>query len=249
MQQILRHWVLNIAVEGRRKLSDFVPYVECEYLNVREVPGAMATDYASAVAGLLDAGLIRFYNVTTSGVGTEVGRSAVDSVLQTRLHLPKLSGKVRSRQGEPRASRAISPPTVDLSFELTPLGGKEWESRAEPDWGRYGPMLTGDESGEAWSAGLDLLLAMVGWYRELNGAQIDRNSVSINVLQDHPITYWKRLPTVYHATFACKWAGYRWDSGFDEPDWFRDWWTSQSAWFRRPWELPDWPSATSAAQT
>ena len=57
-QKIVRRWILNLAIEGTRRLSDIVPYVESLHLNVRSVPGAATRHYSDAFLALFDAGLI-----------------------------------------------------------------------------------------------------------------------------------------------------------------------------------------------
>jgi hypothetical protein len=160
---------LNLAIEGSRELSDFLPFVEELYLNVRQVPGCTPSEYAAAVLALLDAGSIRLYFDTRDQDEVRPDRSMVEAVLTRRLQLPYTTGRLPLRKTDPRRPppeiRAAEP---DLRMELTALGGEVWEKRAEPDWSRYVQTLTGEESGEAWSGDEGLLIACLGWYEELN---------------------------------------------------------------------------------
>ncbi len=94
-QEIVRHWILNLAIEGRRRLSDFFPYVEFEYLNVKPVPGAVPEHYAEAFLALFDAGLVRCsFGRNGDPWGVAADRSAVTAVLDTRLRLPQVTIKI-----------------------------------------------------------------------------------------------------------------------------------------------------------
>jgi hypothetical protein len=237
----------NLAIEGSRELSDFLPFVEELYLNVRQVPGCTPSGYAAAVLALLDAGSIRLYFDTRDQDEVRPDPSMVEAVLTRRLQPPCTMGRFPLRKTDPRRPppemRAAEP---DLRMELTALGGEVWEKRAEPDWSRYVQTLTGEESGEAWSGDEDLLIACLGWYEELNSAAVDRNTIRLEVLHDYSVTYWKLLPVVYRATFACTWDESQWGGKgrIGEPKWFRKWWVGQDNWYKKPWELPDWPRMT-----
>ena len=125
-----------------------------------------------------------------------------------------------------------------MKFRLSSQGGAEWERRARPDWNRFAQPLTGMESGEAFSPNLDLLMAYMGWYKQLTSAKIDFSTIQFETLKDYSVTYWKSLPLVHRATFACAFTH---GSPLDEPSWFQNWWESLETWYKRPWELPDWP--------
>ncbi len=237
----VEHWILNLAIEGARKLSDFLPFVESLYLNVPEVPDCNAEEYAEAVLALLDAGFVRLYFDIVEGGEIEPDRALVEAVIRRRLQLPPV-GRIPLTKA-PRPPREIRPAEPDLTMKLTESGGKAWERQAEPDWNRYVQTLTDDKSGEAWSGNRDMLIAELGWYQELTSATIDRNTILFEVLQNYSVTYWKFLPVVYRATFSCKYSEAYWQGKghINEPKWFRDWWTSRSTWYKKPWDLPDWP--------
>jgi hypothetical protein len=244
-QTIVEHWILNIAIEGSRKLSDFLPFVEELYLNVRQVPDCMPSEYAATVLALLDAGSIRLLFETHDRDEIMPDRSMVEAVLMRRLQLPSVTGKLPLTKAEPhRPPPEIRAAEPNLRMELTALGGEVWEKRAEADWSRYVQTLTGEDCGEAWSADQDRLISCLGWYQELNSATIDRNSIRLEVLHDYHVTYWKLLPVVYRATFACTSSEGQWGAKgrVGEPKWFREWWMSLGNWYKKPWELPDWPA-------
>jgi hypothetical protein len=245
-QAVVRHWLLNTAIECPRKLSDLLPVVRGLHLNVLDVPGAKPEDYASGVLSLFDSGSIRMYfDGDAVGSETEACRSIVESVLQRRLAVPVETTPSPHTNRRSIHSRRVNPDTSDLRWQLTAVGGEAWERLAQPNWNRYVEILTGKESGEAWSANLDLLMAEIGWCRELNGVEIDRSTVSLELLHDHPITYWKFLPVVHRAAFECRWVESHWPDGRIVPaEWFQQWWISQSEWYKKPWKLSIWPHAS-----
>jgi hypothetical protein len=239
-REIIQHWILNTAIEFRRRLSDFVPFVESESLNVNELPGATPNEYAAAFLALLDNGFIQAYPAEIDDHQEDTAnmdRSAVETILEQRLRLPRVTSRVRVRANQPKPPSKPSAP--DLRWRMTVLGGDAWERLARPDWNRYVSTETDDQRGDIWSANRDLLMAELGWYRELTSAKVNRDSVRIEVVDNHPITYWKVLPLVYHAAFSCTSDADA--SPMDLPEWFRDWWISQNQWYKEPWELPGWP--------
>lgn len=237
-QELIQHWILNIAIEFHRRLSDFVPFVESESLNVKEVPGATPNDYAAAFLALLDAGFVCAYPFDTdAGVEDQakMDRSVVEEILEKRLQLPQVTSKNRVRGGQP--SKSALP---DLRWRMTTLGGEVWERLAKPDWNHYASTLTDNHLGDIRTTNRDLLMAELGWYRELNSVKVDQTTIMVEALRNHSITYWKTLPLVYHATFSCTPDPDARPT--DWPRWFRDWWLSQNQWCKKPWELPDWPT-------
>jgi len=241
---IARHWILNLAWQFRGRVSDVVPFVEEQYLNVRKVPGVSAGDYAALFVDLFQSGAIRLRS-TDEDQSYLANRSDLESVLEARLQLPPISGrKIYKKDGPPILPPAIVRNAPDLTWELSPLGGEEWESSAQPDWNRFATILSDPESGEMWSSNFDLLMGELGWCRELEGVVIDRTTLKLEVLHDFAITYWKVLPVVHHANFRCSWVDHGMGiNGRPEPEWFRTWWTSRHDWFKNPWMLAGWPPA------
>src|SRR5579863_4032918 len=177
-QELIQHWILNIAIEFHAKLSDFVPFVESESLNVKAVPGATPDDYAAAFLTLLDLRFVCAYAVDTEP-GEEdqakIDRLAVGKILEKRLELPQVTSESRVRANELRpASKATAP---DLRWRMTALGGDSWEKLAKPDWNRYVSTLTDNSSGEIWAADRNVLMAELGWYRELNSVKVDQTTI------------------------------------------------------------------------
>jgi hypothetical protein len=248
-QEIVRHWILCLAIEGSRKLSDFVPYVECLHLNVHPVPGATADHYGEAFLTLFDAGLIYCFRDGDDEPGNVgASRSVVESVLAARLQLPQVTSRTGHRMPGP-----VGPASPDLRWKLTTAGGAEWERLAQPNWERYVFALFDPPSGErapkagdAWSANLDSLMVEIGWCGEFNHEEVDRRSLALEVLHNHPIAYWKVLPVVYHATFLCRSAEPEQTDLREGSKWFRDWWVSRRTWYKKPWTLPTWPASQNS---
>ena len=243
-QELIQHWILNTAIEFPGRLSDFVPFVESEFLNVGEVPGATPDEHAAAFHTLLDTGLVQAFAIRNGDESeTLLDRQTVEAIIQERLHLPHVSSRRRLGTKQPRPS--ISAP--DLRWKMTALGGDAWERLAQPDWNRYALTLTDIPptdplTGEIWSASRDLLMANLGWYRELNEATVVRDTIRVEALHNHPITYWKVLPLVYHASFSC--TDFFLSCGpTEQPEWFQQWWRSLDQWYKKPWEVPGWPTA------
>lgn len=220
-----------------------VPFVEELHLNMRKVPGVAASDYAAVFLDLFDTGAIRLR--LRDEEGSLANRSDLEAVLQARLQLPPISrmtflGKKRPSTAPP----AIVREAPNLGWELSAHGGEEWETLAQPDWMHFSTILSDQESGEMWSANFDLLMAELGWCGELNGVEIDRTTLSLEVLHDYAITYWKVLPVVHHATFRSRWVEFGWPvKGRPDPEWFGNWWRSRHNWYKQPWMLSGWPAA------
>jgi hypothetical protein len=239
---ITRHWILNLARECRGRISDVVPFVEELHLNVRKVPGVTAEDYATVLLDLFDSGAIRVRSRDEEG--SLAKRSDLEAVLHARLQLPPVSRMTFLRKKKPPTDPpAIIRDAPDLGWELTSQGGEEWESLALPDWNHFATILSDPESGEMWSSNFDLLMAELGWSRELNGVEIDRSSLNLELLHDYAITYWKNLPVVHHASFKCRWGEHGLSTDRPEPEWFQKWWRSRHEWYTAPWMLPGWPAA------
>lgn len=239
---IIRHWILNLARECRGRISDVVPFVEELHLNVRKVPGATASDYAAVFLDLFDSDAIRVR--FRDEEGSLAKRSDLQAVLAARLQLPPISRmKFLRKNGPSTDPPAIIREAPDLGWELSSRGGEEWESLALPDWNRFANIVSDQESGEMLSSNFDLLMAELGWCRELNGVEIDRSTLNLEVVRDCAITYWKILPIVHHASFKCRWGEHGLLKGRPEPEWFENWWRSRHNWYTEPWMLSGRPPA------
>src|ERR1700743_1593071 len=129
-QELIQHWILNIAINFPRRLSDFIPFVESESLNVKELPGVTPTEYAAAFLTLIDAGFVYAYHIETDAGETRAraDRPEVEAILEKRLQLPVETSRIRVRLGQPRPSTKSFPP--DLRWKITAAGGDAWESIA-----------------------------------------------------------------------------------------------------------------------
>lgn len=243
VDEMIKQWLLNLAVECPVWLSLLFPTVDSAGLNTKPVPRCNPRDYAKALSDLFDSGMI--------GLSSEV---SADNVEDRRGFAQVLDRFLRLSPDDSRLSRDghLLPlyernrlPGMKVSFKLTDQGGAAWEEVAEPDWGRYISVSTysGDEpqDGELVSADRDLLIAYMGWYPEVNGEQIQLDTIKWQTHTDFEVLYWKRLPFVHHASFKVLPAQARWNS-YREPEWFQDWWVSTRSWHKQPWELPNWPS-------
>lgn len=243
---ITRHWTLNLAREMPAKVSDLLPSVKQERLNVLKVPGVSATEYASALLNLFDSGAIQA-RLLDDEDRSPANRPDLEAVLEARLQLPPIpETSADPRRANSGIRSALGRDSPDLAWELTLLGGEEWETLALPDWNRFANILSDEVSGEIWSSNHDLLMAELGWCRELTGLEIDRTSIQIEMLSNHAVTYWKILPEVYHAAFRSKDVNNEWTAKpLLEPHWFRKWWLSRHDWYTKPWNLPGWPKVTN----
>jgi hypothetical protein len=172
--EVLRHWLLNLAVESHVRLVRLFPEVEEEGLNARKIPGCKAYDYVEGLQQLFDLGMIRF---TSESLRDQVEtRSSVTQVLERLLKLA--DDKSIPSNKWMKSHERYRTPGMQVDFKLTEEGGAAWEETAEPNWGRfisvgtYGATGSQSEAGELISADRDLVVAYMGWYPEVNGEQI-----------------------------------------------------------------------------
>lgn len=241
-EAVIRYWLLDIATEFPRNLGLIFPSVGSEALNVKEIPGCKAEDYAESLVGAFEEGLI--------SLESDFPEDDVSSKLGTEQIMERFV-RLRGDEREVRYARRrtqpipVRQPRRRVRFQLTAAGGQEWERLAEPDWSSFftqsGDEATGDV--ELGSPNLNLLMARMGWFRGLNGERIKVETVRLETCSNYQILYWKRLPLVYRALFSVE-SGkpHRTGERRDEPAWFRAWWNSTDSWYRKPWELPNWPT-------
>jgi hypothetical protein len=243
MAVLIRHWLLSLVVEHPVSLGWLFPVVKSQGLNVKAIPHADAEDYAKGLEELFAARMVKLESEfpeddveSDSGVSRILDRFRKGSSEPDRLPFREVLPRARPTREQPRKR---------VYFQLTAHGGEAWEKVAEPDWGRYISASTysgvGPQDGELVSADRDLLIAYMGWYPEVNGEQIQRDTITWQTHTDFEVLYWKRLPFVHHASFKVLPAQARWNN-YREPQWFRDWWVSSCSWHKKPWELPSWPS-------
>lgn len=235
---MVKHWLLNLAVEFPVWLGQIFPLVDPVGLNVKPVPGCNAADYAKALIELYDSGFIAFSSEVPSddvqshpGIGLVLSRflklAADDPNINPQGHLRPLYERNRL-------------PGMKVSFKLTARGGEAWERIAQPDWNNFFTVSMDCDSGDLYSSNRHLLMAYMGWYQEIGQQQIPPVTIHWQTHADFEILYWKRLPLVYQASFTLQSAKRRWPS--QEPEWFREWYISAITWYKKPWELPGWPS-------
>ena len=241
VDDLTKHWLLNLAVEIPVDLHRILPAIHAEGLNVHPIAGCEASDYARGIIRLFDEGMIELSSqLPTDDVKSSVG---VLQIIDRFVRLSKDDPRIVPLYSYPdvRPNRPVRPPELKVTYRLTQLGGAEWERVAKPDWANFVTGSDDYESGEVMSADKDRLLAYMGWYPEINGAVIQLDTITWETHADFNILYWKRLPCVYRVSFQLQVAKERWSSG-SGPRWFWDWYFSTTHWFTEPWELPDWPS-------
>ncbi len=242
-EELLRYWLLTSAIDHAVSLCCFFPKFEWGPLNMRDIPGCIAADYARELLVLFDRELIEFNSKTTeSDVKT---RSGILQMLDRYLEFTDKNPDARLYRRNSRTlpdTQYVFRPDLKVNFALTEKGGEAWEEIAQPNWFRFFGQSSSDEDGELISQDLTLLLARLGWFNELAAARIDINTIELLTHSEFQVLYWKKLPQVYRATFSLENAEPRWpNERLGEPKWFRDWWHSASKWFTQPWDLPDWP--------
>lgn len=244
INEIAKHWLLTSAIDFPRGLGYFFRKVHELALNMREVPGCAPAGYAAALRDLFDLGMIEFSSaLQEDDVKTRTG---VSNVLDRFLTFSRENPDHRliRRVGEaPALGPCADRPDLNVKFRLTDAGGDAWEQTAEPDWLHFFGQSHDIENGEIFSQDLTLLMARLGWFNELASAQVAVDTIELQTHSDYQILYWKRLPNVYRVTFSVTDAEPRWPcSGSLEPKWFRDWWHSTTEWYKKPWDLPNWPT-------
>jgi hypothetical protein len=242
VRAVTRHWLLNAVVECSHKLTRLFPVVDSQALNVHEVPGAKVEDYAAALLDLLETRMIVFKSESASDdLNTISGASRLlDRFLAFSQENPPPSGDWRAIRHFWQQPRDI--PVV--RFGLAALGGEEWERVAMPNWDHFCTVSHDYETGDIISRNLDLLMARLGWFEKGEAEiRIDLDSVRIQKYPEYQALYWKVLPDVYRATFSLERAASGWDPWEHGKDskWFTEWWLGGDMWYRKPWELPDWP--------
>lgn len=246
--EIIKHWLLNAAVECPTGLNRIFPPPNTLSLNMKAVPNPKAEDYSRNLLGLFDSGMI----VLSSEFGEDdlTTRSGVSRVLERFLRLPKDYQRVRYlRPGDRTSVQIDRSPSLQANFKLSVLGGETWQRVAMPEWDRFIAAYTtslpvgesGPWEGEIFSPNRDLIIAWMGWYPEVRGEKILVESIKWDGQKDFEVLYWKRLPFVHRATFQVKFAKERWTS-YKVPEWFSEWWGNSLHWHNDPWELPSWPS-------
>jgi len=218
------HWLLNLAVEQPIWLDLLFPIVETQALNVKAIPGFDAEDYAKCLNELLNLGMVKLSTVDPT-------QSDIHEIIERLMNLPGDLPPTWLR-------RRI--PGIQVSFELTALGGETWERFSEPDWAHIVVERRDATSSELISPDRHKLMAYMGWYPEIHHEKILCETVEWHTQTRFPILYWRRLPFVHHASFKVVSAEARW--GVAAPAWFREWQFASTSWHKDPWDLPGWHS-------
>lgn len=242
IDKLMRHWLLDIAVEFPRCLVLLFPFVEGEALNAKTIHGQRPESYAKGLIELFEGGLIRF---SSDVPGDEVRTLAgVKRILERFVGLSKDDSILRRERQFLSSYQRRHIKELQVSFELTSEGGRVWESDAEPTWGRCFTQSTSDAHCELVSQDLDRIMAVIGWFPQIAGGRVDMNSIQIQKLDDYPIVYGKHLSSVFKANFVFDKVDQqsRGDSTAwsQEPKWFHRWRVATASWYRKPWEMPEW---------
>lgn len=234
--EVIRHWLLNLAVEFGRRLTLIFPTVHEQALNVNAVPGCTSEDYARNLLALFEAEMITLSSELSDDDVTT--RSGVSRVLNRLVALPKGFQQV-GYSGEPKRKLRLDP-GCRVYFKLTASGGEAWETAARPDWSRFLMERSDFEVADFYSVNRDLLTAYMGWYADINEARILPETVEWDSRKDSEIVYWKKVPIVHHAFCRLEVK-----PPANTPKWLWDWYCSATRWHRDPWDLPDWPLSSS----
>lgn len=239
---VIKYWLMNIATEFPRSLGLLFPSVKGEALNVKEIPGCKPENYAEYLVELFAKGLITLESDSPEDdVNSKLG---VAHIMERFVQLPKDERQLRYVHSGSQLG-SVRQPHQRVKFQLTAAGGEEWERLAEPDWSSYftqsGDETTGDV--ELASPNLNLIMARMGWFRGLIQERINVETIRLETYSNYKVLYWKRLPLVYQALFSVEPAEPQWANEWTQyPEWFRKWWISTNSWYKKPWELPIWPS-------
>lgn len=229
-EDLIKHWLLNTAIDFPRPLLHVLPVVRGITLNAKEIPGRAPGDYAHALQELYLSGHVQW--TSEDRIDDIRSISRVDAILDRFLRYPFYArGERQVGPREPKIPR--------VEFALTESGGALRGRIAKPDWDHYHGGSSDYKTGDAVSPDLALLMARLGWFSELSNETIDIGSLEIEECSDYPVLYWKRLPHVYRATFKCHVGQARWKkqgrSEYPlEPDWFRKWWHSTAHFYTHP---------------
>lgn len=236
LDAMIRHWLLNVAVETPVDLYRVLPVVQAQGLNVRTIPGCEGRDYARGISQLSEGRMIELFSeYSADDLNTSSG---VAQVLDRFMNLPEY---------DPTASPLYFgpvdklPSSLQVTYKITALGGQQWESCAKPDWDHFVNGSDDSVSGELLSFDKERLMAYMGWYPEISGSLIQLDTINWETHPNFSILYWKQLPVVHRVSFQLQPSHKRWGSG-SGPKWFWDWYFATRTWYTEPWRIPNWPS-------
>jgi hypothetical protein len=230
---MIKHWLLNLAVEYPVWLVHLFPVVYAEALNAKPVPHRDKWDCARSLIELFNSGWIKLSS-EVPGDDTE-SRRGIARILDRFLRLAEDDSVLTPRGRLRPTCERIRFPGMQVSYKLTAAGGEAWEEMAEPDWPHILTVSVDTEAGDLFSPDRHLLMAYMGWYQEIEAERIRRDSIAWQMHSDFEIVYWKRLPVVYQASFLLQPAeggsGPQWSRA---PQWFREWYLSAITWHKQP---------------
>ena len=222
MENIKHFWLLHLARHCPADLDRLFPIAKTQSFNVRDYPGYRPFEYAQDLIELLRSG-----EITAKVDGKECSFDDAARVIEEHSN-----GLGRN----------------DASFRLTKKGGAQWETFAQPQWGRF--VLVEDDFGSDLndrstssriaSRSADAIVAYLGWYKPLRNHAIRTETIIWAMHERYNLTYWKSLNDVHEATFMTSNIVPEGDE-YEEPSWLREWWFARANWYVSPWDHPDWP--------
>lgn len=258
-EELLRFWLLTSAIDHPVGLTCLFPRFDWDTLNASGFPGCAASDYARELLALFALEWIDFdSNVAEDNVRTHAGvKKLLDRFVEFSVQHQDANFE-RKNGGSPGNSLSPHRPDLKVEFKLTESGGAAWERIAQPNWAKFFEEFTDYEgigpeptSAEILSQDLNLVLARLGWFRRDTdesleyGPQVD--TIDLQFHDFYEVLYWKRLPSVYRATFDLTPVPPLWTIEPDgepgnaqEPAWFKDWHDAPHRWFTQPCDLPGW---------
>lgn len=196
IDSVIRHWLLNLAVEIPVDLHLILPLVQALGLNVRTVPGSDERDYARCIIQLHQSGMIE---LASQDAADDVNSSnGVARILDRFINLPKYDPSVSPRHFGPVDKL---PSALQVAYKVTALGGQEWERCAKPDWDHFVNGSADYVSGELLSFDKERLIAYMGWFPEIFGSLIQLDTIKWETQTNFDILYWKQLPVVHRVSF------------------------------------------------
>ena len=203
-------------------VNELYPQFQCEYLNVLPFPDYEPADYIKSVSQLVEHGHLAIC-------------ISPDQQLDKREALEKL----RSLNVEFLRSATV---------HLTNTGGRLWELHAQPRWSTYCLIEDRFEQESALSRGvlasqsLDVIVAYLGWYKQILNSELLPTTVSITRHVTYKVLYWKDLPDVYKAHFDSRSVkSESTPEDYTVKKWLDAWRQTQFGWYIKPWNHPDWP--------
>lgn len=207
MEDPIKQWLLTLAVKARVPLKFLFPVVRAEILNLPQPPAVSDGDRLDAFFYLLSQECL------------EVVDSVPNDVAQSDWSEHELRDRI------------LSGLTGRLNFGLTQIGGLAWERVAEPDWSRFISHSATSEELDLASTNFERLGAHLGWIPAVEGVRIKWETLSYELHESYPITYWKRLSGVHRV--QCKLESRaEGGMGIGWPQWFSHWHAEFHRWFR-----------------